>query len=136
MKKNIWIPILLCVAFAMMSLSACRNSVEADNDESTTNLQSSGNTKGKSSSSVKSSSSKVKCSSSQAKSSSSKKSYPDSFKPNDKEYPYANIPRIVIYTENKQKIKDRETEIPAKLQIWGEKESESEVLDLTIYRPC
>lgn len=116
----------------MMSLSACRNSVEADNDESTTNLQSSGNTKGKSSSSVKSSSSKVKCSSSQAKSSSSKKSYPDSFKPNDKEYPYANIPRIVIYTENKQKIKDRETEIPAKLQIWGEKESESEVLDLTI----
>ena len=59
-------------------------------------------------------------------------SYPDSFKPNDKDYPYANIPRIVIYTVNQQKIKDRETEIPAKLQIWGQKEAESEVLDLTI----
>ncbi|MBR6450654.1 MAG: CotH kinase family protein [Fibrobacter sp.] len=102
----------------MMSLSACRNSVEADNEGSTTSLQSSGNSKGKSSSSVKSSS--------------SKKSYPDSFKPNDKEYPYADIPRVVIYTKNQQKIKDRETEIPAKLQIWGEKEAESEVLNLTI----
>jgi len=59
-------------------------------------------------------------------------SYPESFKPNDKEYPYANIPRIVIYTENRQKIKDRETEIPAKLQIWGKKEAESEIMDLTI----
>ena len=64
--------------------------------------------------------------------SASKNAYPESFKPNDKEYPYANIPRIVIYTENKQKIKDRETEIPAKLQIWGKKEAESEILDLTI----
>ena len=117
MEKNVWIITLIYVAFAMMSLSACRNSVEADNDESTTCLLSSGNSKAKSSSSVKSS---------------SKKSYPDSFKPNDKEYPYANIPRIVIYTENKQKIKDRETEIPAKLQIWGKKEAESEILDLTI----
>lgn len=59
-------------------------------------------------------------------------SFPESFKPNDKEYPYANIPRIVIYTENRQKIKDRETEIPAKLQIWGKKEAESEIMDLTI----
>ena len=45
-----------------------------------------------------------------SKNSSSKKAYPDSFKPNDKEYPYANIPRIVIETENRTKIKDRETE--------------------------
>ena len=50
----------------------------------------------------------------------------------DSEYPYAGIPRIVIETENHQKIKDRETEIPAKLQIWGEKAPESEVMDLTI----
>ena len=51
---------------------------------------------------------------------------------NDTEYPYAGIPRIVIETENFRKIKDRETEIPAKLQIWGEKAPESEVLQLTI----
>lgn len=50
----------------------------------------------------------------------------------DSEYPYAGIPRIVIETENFREIKDRETEIPAKLQIWGEKAPESEVLDLTI----
>ena len=74
----------------------------------------------------------VVSSSSKEKSSSSKNAYPNSFKPNDKEYPYAGIPRIVIETENQQAIKDRETEIPAKLQIWGEKNSESEILNLTI----
>ena len=51
---------------------------------------------------------------------------------NDTEYPYAGIPRIVIETENHRAIKDRETEIPAKLQIWGEKNPESEITDLTI----
>ncbi len=50
----------------------------------------------------------------------------------DTEYPYAGIPRIVIETENNREIKDRETEIPAKLQIWGEKAPESEVMNLTI----
>lgn len=50
----------------------------------------------------------------------------------DSEYPYAGIPRIVIETLNHQQIKDRETEIPAKLQVWGEKAPESEVMDLTI----
>lgn len=50
----------------------------------------------------------------------------------DSEYPYAGIPRIVIETENHREIKDRETEIPAKLQIWGEKAPESEVMELTI----
>jgi hypothetical protein len=50
----------------------------------------------------------------------------------DTEYPYAGIPRIVIETENHQEIKDRETEIPAKLQIWGKTAPESEVMDLTI----
>ena len=43
---------------------------------------------------------------------------------NDTEYPYAGIPRIVIETENNREIKDCETEIPAKLQIWGEKAPE------------
>ena len=63
---------------------------------------------------------------------SSKSAYPSSFKPNDKEYPYAGVPRVVIETEYRQVINDRETEIPAKLQIWGENESESEIMDLTI----
>ena len=51
---------------------------------------------------------------------------------NDTEYPYAGIPRIVIETKNRQEIKDRETEIPAKLQIWGKTAPESEIMDLTI----
>ncbi len=51
---------------------------------------------------------------------------------NDIEYPYAGIPRIVIETENHQAIKDRETEVPAKLQIWGANAPESDVMDLTI----
>lgn len=50
----------------------------------------------------------------------------------DSKYPYAGIPRIVIVTENYRKIKDRETEIPAKLQIWGKKAPDSEIMDLTI----
>ncbi len=50
----------------------------------------------------------------------------------DTEYPYAGIPRIVIETENHREIKDRETEIPAKLQIWGEKAPESKIMELTI----
>ncbi len=51
---------------------------------------------------------------------------------NDSAYPYAGIPRIVIETENYREIRDRETEIPAKMQIWGEHTPESEVMDLTI----
>ena len=50
----------------------------------------------------------------------------------DTEYPYAGIPRIVIETENYRQIRDRETEIPAKLQIWGEHAPESEIMELTI----
>lgn len=50
----------------------------------------------------------------------------------DTKYPYAGIPRVVIVTENNREIKDRETEIPAKLQIWGENAPESEIMDLTI----
>ena len=50
----------------------------------------------------------------------------------DLEHPYAGIPRIVIETEKHREIKDRETDVPAKLQIWGEISPESEVMDLTI----
>ena len=51
---------------------------------------------------------------------------------NDSEYPYAGIPRIIIETENLRQIRDRETEIPAKLQIWGKHSPESDIVDLTI----
>ena len=50
----------------------------------------------------------------------------------DSESPYAGIPRIVIETENYRQIRDRETEFPAKLQIWGERAPESEIMELTI----
>ena len=50
----------------------------------------------------------------------------------DSEYPYAGIPRIVIETEDHRAIRDRETEIPAKLQIWGENTPKSEIMALTI----
>ena len=102
--------IILCITVAMVLLNACGDCVEVNEI----------------------SSSKVMSSSSLAKSGSSKTLYPESFKPDDKEFPYAGIPRIVIETEYRQKIKDRETEIPAKLQVWGEDNAESEILDLTI----
>ena len=50
----------------------------------------------------------------------------------DTEYPYAGIPRFVIETENLRQIRDRETEIPAKMQIYGAQAPESEIMDLTI----
>lgn len=50
----------------------------------------------------------------------------------DSEYPYAGLPRVVIETENLRKVKDRENEIPAKFQIWGESEPESGVMEMTI----
>ncbi len=51
---------------------------------------------------------------------------------NDTEYPYTGIPRIVIETESHQAIRSRETNVNAKLQIWGESTPESNVMELTI----
>jgi len=51
---------------------------------------------------------------------------------NDSEYPYADIPRIVIETESFRQIRDTETEIPARLQIYDGKSPISEVLPLTV----
>lgn len=51
----------------------------------------------------------------------------------DGEYPYSGLPRIVIETENFQAIVDRETKIPAKMQIYGKELPESEIMDLTIH---
>ena len=50
----------------------------------------------------------------------------------DSEYPYAGIPRLVIETENFKDIRNRETEVPARLQIYGEDSPSSEILELTV----
>lgn len=50
----------------------------------------------------------------------------------DSMYPYAGLPRIVIETKDFQGVRDRETEIPSRLQIYGEKSPETEVLELTV----
>ena len=50
----------------------------------------------------------------------------------DSEYPYADLPRLVIETENFAQIRDKETKIPAKMQIYGKNGPESEIFDLTV----
>lgn len=59
-------------------------------------------------------------------------SNPDSLPMDDSMYPYAGLPRIVIETEDFAGVRDRETEIPSRLQIYGEKAPESEVYELTV----
>lgn len=58
---------------------------------------------------------------------------PDYLPLDDSEYPYADLPRIVIETENFSGIRDRETIHPSFLQIYGESGPESEVLELTVH---
>jgi len=50
----------------------------------------------------------------------------------DSEYPYAGIPRLVIETADFQQVKDKQTKVPAKLQIWEKNEPKSTVMELTI----
>lgn len=57
---------------------------------------------------------------------------PDYLPLNDSEFPYAGIPRIVIETEHFRSVKDKDTEIPAKLQLWGDKNPLSDIMELTI----
>ena len=57
---------------------------------------------------------------------------PDNLPMDDSVYPYAGLPRIVIETKDFAGIRDRETEIPSHLQIYGEKSPESEVYKLTV----
>ncbi len=56
----------------------------------------------------------------------------DRLYPIDTEYPYAGIPRLVIKTDNFQPINNRDTKIPAKMQLWGESSPISKVINLTI----
>lgn len=57
---------------------------------------------------------------------------PDFLPMDDSQYPYADVPRIVIETEDFKEIRDRETEIPSHLQIYGENAPESPVYTLTV----
>lgn len=57
---------------------------------------------------------------------------PDFLPLDDSEYPYAGIPRLVIETANFAQVRDKETKIPAKMQIYGKTGPESDVIDLTI----
>ena len=57
---------------------------------------------------------------------------PDNLPLDDSMYPYAGLPRLVIETEDFAGIRDRETEIPSHLQIYGESAPESEVYELTV----
>ena len=59
-------------------------------------------------------------------------SNPDFLVLDDSEYPYADLPRLVIETEDFSQIRDRETQISAILQIYGAHGPESEPLNLTI----
>ncbi len=50
----------------------------------------------------------------------------------DSEYPYAGLPRIVIETDEFTQVKDRETEVPARLQVYGKDSPTDEIKFLTI----
>lgn len=50
----------------------------------------------------------------------------------DSEYPYAGLDRIVIETEHFKQIKDAETKIPARMQIYGETSPKTQIMDLTL----
>ncbi|MCQ2061994.1 MAG: CotH kinase family protein [Fibrobacter sp.] len=51
---------------------------------------------------------------------------------NDSDYPYAGLPRLVIETEDFRQVRNKETKVPAYLQIYNEKEPASQIYDLTI----
>ena len=59
-------------------------------------------------------------------------SSPDYLPLDDSRYPYADLPRMVIETEDFREIRDRTTEFPSYLQIYGERAPESGVYSLTV----
>ena len=46
----------------------------------------------------------------------------------DSEYPYAGLPRLVVETNDFAEVRNTETVIPAKIQIYGEKAPETQVI--------
>ena len=59
-------------------------------------------------------------------------SSPDYLPLDDSRSPYADVPRMVIETEDFREIRDRKTEFPSYLQIYGEHAPESGVYSLTV----
>lgn len=57
---------------------------------------------------------------------------PDYLAMDDSRYPYSGLPRVVIETEDFAEIRDNETEHKAWLQVYGEKEADTKVLNLTV----
>ena len=57
---------------------------------------------------------------------------PDYLALDDSEYPYADLPRLVIETDDFAQIRNREDKIPALLQIYGKSGPESDVMNLTV----
>ena len=57
---------------------------------------------------------------------------PDYLPMDDSEYPYGDLPRVVIETEDFREIRDNETEIPARLQVYGDSLPETGVYELTV----
>jgi hypothetical protein len=50
----------------------------------------------------------------------------------DSEYPYADLPRFVIETDDFREIRDTETEIPARMQIYDKSGPSGDILELTV----
>ena len=56
---------------------------------------------------------------------------PDYLALDDSEYPYADLPRLVIETDDFAQIRNREDKIPALLQIYGKSGPESRIAHAT-----
>lgn len=50
----------------------------------------------------------------------------------DSEYPYADLPRLVIETDNFRQINNKETKVPAHFQFYGKSKPSGPIQDLTI----
>ncbi len=50
----------------------------------------------------------------------------------DSEYPYADLPRLVIETDNFSQIRDKTTKHAARVQIWGKNSPESDIMETSI----
>ncbi len=57
---------------------------------------------------------------------------PDFLPLDDSAYPFADLPRLVIETDDFAQINNKETKVPAKLQVYGKNAPESDVVNLTI----
>ena len=50
----------------------------------------------------------------------------------DSEYPYAGLPRMVIETNDFRELRDTETDVPARMQMYGKNSPDDEVIELTV----